>query len=440
MGLEGKKISPDFLKKYKIDECINSFANACELYSTVLDINGSFLVEPSGPTPYLGEFYVNISNPKYYQDYLDIVSCMVNSGESTYYELDDDNPESRYAAAPLYVDGTFIGTWILYAHNKIQNQKLFKSFDSFSQMAKSLSYMMGILYSGSKSLKEDKMVRAELEFEKQSKALTNEILDAVMAGEEADIDVIYEKVGKLLNVDYMVFYEVDDLHPGHMNLVDYWAKEGKSEEAEKTFGWEQDHYSMKIAKQIMHKGLVIDKNNMTNQMRVQVFKGNAKAVMVYPVYVKGEYRGRLIFIENTRERVWNETEIYFAKEIANIISRRLTADMKVNELEEGWQIVKSMAETLPHMVMVRSLKSGKVIYANAALKEKMGADVIGRDIRNILPIQDTKYEEDGASSTGTHYQKYIDELGDIYDITESYHKWGHHNRVSIVLMTPPTSF
>ncbi len=436
MGIEAKNITRKFLKKYNIDNCINEFASACGLYSTVLDINGKILVDPTGPKTYLGEFYVTVTNPKYFKLYTDVVSCIVDTGESMYSEIDDGNPDTRVAAAPLFVDGTFVATWILYAHTKTQNQKLFKAFDSFSSMAKSLSAIIAGLYKGSVSISEDKIVRAELEFERECKELTDEIIDTVLEGDKGDLSSFYERVGKLLNVDYIVYYEVDEELPGHMILNDYWAKEGKGRKAERTFGWEKDHYSLEFAKQIKRKGLIIDKNNMTNQMRVEVFRGNAKAVMVFPVFLKGHYHGRMIFIENTKERVWNDAEISFAKQITEIVSRFVTVQLHVDEVEEGWQIIRSMAESIPEMVLVRSIHSGKVIYANHAFKRIMGPDVEGRDVNRLIPLQEV-YDEKSMTPfepKETHYQRYIDELGGIYDVTENYHRWGSHDIVSVIVL------
>ena len=47
----------DFITRTRLGEIIDNFASVCELYSVVLDINGKTLVEPTGPKPYLGEFY-----------------------------------------------------------------------------------------------------------------------------------------------------------------------------------------------------------------------------------------------------------------------------------------------------------------------------------------------------------------------------------------------
>ena len=139
-------ITPEFLAEKHIDDLFNSFANICELYSTVLDINGHILVPPTGPTPYLGEFYEMVVNPDNKELYGDVVGCIVESKQSIYSEISDGNPDSRFIASPIFVDGRFCGTWLLYAHNKNQNQKLFKAFDSISKTAESVSDIITNLY------------------------------------------------------------------------------------------------------------------------------------------------------------------------------------------------------------------------------------------------------------------------------------------------------
>ena len=122
-------ITTEFLRENHIDDMVNSFAAVCELYTALLDVNGQALLEPTGPAPYLGEFYEIVLDPKYHQDYINIVSGIAASGQSLFSDVDDGNPDSHLAAAPVFVDGVFFATWIFYAENKSQGQKLFKAFD-----------------------------------------------------------------------------------------------------------------------------------------------------------------------------------------------------------------------------------------------------------------------------------------------------------------------
>ena len=438
MDIEKANITSDFLKKCKIDECVNNFAAACELYSAVLDINGGLMIEPTGPSPYLGEFYVTIDDPKYHELYLGIVNNIISSREAMYSEIDDGNPESRIAAAPIFVNGAFVATWVLYAHNAVQNQKLFKSFDKFNAMAASLSDILTMLYNGSVTMSEDLEVRAELEFERQCKEFTEELLDKLSGSGDSSLTDIYERVGRLLDVDYVVYYSVDEKIPGHMFLEDYWAKEGKGEAAVKVFDWEQDHYSFEIAKQIRNDCLIIDKNNMTNQMRVEVFNGKAKAVMVYPVYLDGKYHGRFVFIENTKERVWTNAEKKFARQITEFASRQFSASVRLNEFEAIWHVIRDTFEILPSMIMVRKAADGKVVFANEAFRRAFGEELIGTDINHLIPLRETIYEGVSLenSSDKINYQRYIDGLGGIYEVTESFVNWGAYGSVSVVILNP----
>ncbi|MBO4862818.1 MAG: GAF domain-containing protein [Eubacterium sp.] len=438
MDIDITKITPEFLKSCKVDQLIDGFASACELYSVVLDVDGKILIEPSGPKAYLGEFYVTVTNPRYRRLYKETVEYIVDTRETLLTEVNEISPGSRFAAAPIFVDDHFVATWILYAHNKTQSQKLFKSYDRQHVMASCLSDIITKLYAGSMTMYEDKLVRKQLKFETQCKDIVDEILSMVISGDKTFVSDVYEKVRKLLNVDYIVFYRVDKTNPLNMILHDYWAKGGKSEEAEKAFVWDHDHYSPEMAAQIRTEGLVIDRRTMTNQMRAEVFNGNVKAIMVFPVFLKGEYEGRMIFIENSRERIWSKSEIKFAKQIADIVSKDLAVVRRMEQIESAWAAIKKVADAIPDYLLVRQM-DGKIIFANSYLRQKLGEDIIGKDSRFILPMQE-EFAVDGAPmetpSGLTVYQRYIDILGGIYDVTESIHKWRKDEKVSIVILEP----
>ena len=438
MDIDANKITPEFLKSCKVDQLIDGFASACELYSVVLDSVGRILIEPSGPNAYLGEFYVTVTNPRYRRLYKDIVDNIIESREPLLREVNDISQGSRFSAVPIFVDNQFVATWILYAHNKTQSQKLFKSYDRQSVLAECLSEIITKLYAGSVTMSEDKIVRKQLKFETQCKDIVDEILAMVISGDKTFVSDVYEKVRKLLDVDYIVFYRVDRNNPLKMILQDYWAKGGKSKEAEAVFSWEQDHYPPEMALKIRNEGLVIDRRTMTNQMRAEIFNGNANAVMVFPVFLKGEYEGRMIFIENTRERIWSKSEIKFAKQITDIVSKDLAVMRRIEQIESAWTAIKEVADAITDYLLVRRM-NGEIIFANSILRQKLGEDIIGKDSSFILPMQE-EFSEEGAPvetrSGVTVYQRYIDILGGIYDVTESIHRWRTDENVSIVILEP----
>ena len=440
-------VTTEFLKSNNVDLLMQGFAGACELYTVLLDINAKVLLQPDGPVPFLGEFYEMVRNPKYRETYDDVVKNLAQSGQTVFGEVDDGNKDSRFAAAPIFLDGVYIATWILYAENQVQSQKLFKAYTHFGNTAKALSHMLSTISRTSQISEKEEEVQRRLLFERESHEIISDILEIMPSGDTSRNQELYDRVGKLMDVDYIVYYVIDEDRPGFMKLFDYWAREGKSEEAEKEFSWDRDHYDVELQDKIKKMGLFVDKNNMTNQMRVRVFEGKAKAVMVLPVYSDGMYHGRLIFIENRVERVWTKDEKSFARELADIFSRRTSNNSRVKSNVKVARVVMDVLEHLPVYAFVRDRETGGILYANKALKEKLGNDISGINSFSIIP--DIKQEYAGLAgidkayalklNKNTRYSRYIDRLGGIYEVSEHQIKWKNGQKVSVFIMKQDTS-
>ena len=69
-------------------------------------------------------------------------------------------------------------------------------------------------------------------------------------------------------------------------------------------------------------------------------------------------------------------------------------------------------------------------------------DIVGKDSGFIVPMNDGYIDDAGVLQTSkgiSVYQRYIDVLGGIYDVTESFHKWRTYDRISIVILEPSKS-
>ncbi len=433
-------INSRFLLDNHIDDLINGFANVCDLYSAVLDINGHVLIEPNGPSTYLGEFHELVLNPKYSKVYVDVMNCIIDSKQAIYSEIDDGNPDSRLAAAPIFIDGRFYATWILYAHTKAQNQKLFKAFSNMSTFAEVLSDIVTKLYTNSMLTEKEEDITNKLEFEQKAKEIMSRILECVALGDKRDITKIYDDVGNILDVDYMVYYKVDRDRPGYMKLVDYWAKHGKGKDAEDAFSWDSDHYDMELQEKIKKDGLIIDKNNMTNRMRVEVFNGNVKAILVFPVYFHDIYQGRLIFIENTKERVWTSSEINFAKDVADMISKDLTIESRFRRGKKSNKALIEIFDALPIYAFVRTVDDGKIIYANPAMQNKLGSGIVGQNSFQMIPYFMKEYDNANMAEGIAHsytkgkYKRYIQQLGGTFDVLEYFMRWDDGQIASVIAL------
>ena len=239
-------VTPEFLKEHRIDEMISSFAEMGELYSVLLDMKGRMLLPPTGPTAFLGEFHEIISNPKYHAKYMDNLKCLMDTKKPMYEEIDDGNPHSRLSTAPIFVNGTLVATWVMYSRTEQQTMRLFKAHDRQRIFAEALSELITRLTIDSRITDNEKQVQNELEFEREAKLIIEDIFEVLSKGNKKNISELYERVGRLLDVDYIVYYAVDQDAPGGMSLVDYWAKEGKGEKALEAFAWDSDHYSYEI--------------------------------------------------------------------------------------------------------------------------------------------------------------------------------------------------
>ena len=433
-------VTPEFLKEHKIDEMISSFAEMGELYSVLLDTNGRMLLTPTGPTAYLGEFHEIISNPKYHAKYMDNLKCLNDTKKPMYEEIDDGNPHSRLSTAPIFVNGSLVATWVMYSRTEQQTMRLFKAHDRQRVFAEALSELITRLTINSRITDNDKQVQSELEFEHEAKLIIEEILDVLSKGDKKNIYELYERVGRLLDVDYIVYYEFDFDHPGKMNLKDYWAKIGKGDEAEQGFVWDHDHYSPDVQDLIKQDCFILDSKSMTNRMRVEVFGNKTRAIMVFPVFIGKTYTGRLIFIESSKERVWTDEEISFARDVTDFISRNLTIEKRMGVAVMNRKTFKAMLEAMPVMAMIRSVKTGKILFANSAMRERLGEEIVGQDSYQILPKASTTFKDLEKMTEHKHrpvtFTRYIEKLGGIYNIIESSLDKYKDERCKVVLFYP----
>ena len=437
------RFTKDFVADNRVNDYFDNFANSCELYSALLDMNGRLLAEPKGPASYFGEFYEYLENPLNQPFFEKIKTSLISDNNPVFLQIEDDRKEEaaqerRIAAAPIVINGICCGMWILYAHNKGQAQKLFKVYNNQWNVADVISEHLSRLYNRIVGSDKNKAKRDALEFEIKEKKIITKMMTDIGNG-EAEYYKYFEKAGKLLGVDYVVFYAFDDKNPEVMNIVDYWSKRGKSPEEESNFAWDSDHYDPQIQGLISKEGIVVDRNNMTNRMRVEVFEGKVRAIMVYPVKRGHKYFGRLIFIENTRERIWSESEKDFANEMSRAVARIYASE----DYEDNQTLDNAMLEVFDSMeqdIFIRDNVTGKVLYSNKHMNDRLGMDLTDKDSFRIIPkltdegpaAADAAAGQNGGS---TKFRRYINELGNIFDVTEISITWKNGEPASVIILT-----
>ena len=441
------KLTSEFIQENRINDYFDNFAGACELYSTVLDMNGHIISEPTGPTSYFGEFYNYLGNPEYGTFFMKIKNSVVQDSGPLFMEMEDGktgntNAERRLAAAPIAINGICCGIWLLYAHNAGQAQKLFKVYRHQWEIASTVSDHLTRLYNRLKTADENRYERDALEFEIKEKKLFNKMLSEIDDG-NLKLGKYLEKAGKLLGVDHVVYYMNDPENAEVMNLVDFWSSRGKNSSGHQPFEWNHDHYDEEFQKKIREEGIVIDRNNMTNRMRVEVFEGNARAVMVFPVKKKRKYIGRLIFIENTRERAWTESEISFAKEMTKMLSKSLSEPDGSSGGSDNTDMLYTVFDALDVAVFVRNEEDGRIVYANPVIKDMIKMDLIGVDSFRIVPkmtdevtVLSDNPDVVPEKKLVTRFKRYINQLGGIFDVTEIYLNFRTDEQMAAIILVP----
>ncbi len=437
-------LTREYVSENRINDFFDGFAGACELYSALLDINGKLLAEPKGPSSYFGEFYEYLENPLNRPFFDKIKASLISDENPVFLQVEDGREDEsaqhrRIAAAPIIINGIYCGMWILYAHNKTQAQRLFKLYNNQWEVANAISEHLSKLYNRVVGSDKNKAKRDALEFEIKEKKIITKMMSDIGNG-ETDYYKYFEKAGKLLGVDYVVFYAFDEKNREVMNIVDYWSKRGKSDEEESNFAWEHDHYDPEMQGLISKEGMVIDKKNMTNRMRVEVFEGKVRAIMVFPVKRNHKYIGRLIFIENTRERTWTDSERDFAREMSRAVAR-LYINSELDDTSAMDNTILYVFNSMDQDVFVRDNSTGKVLFSNKYLNDRLGRDFVGQDSFRIIPkltdeVPGVAETEGDSNSKSTQFRRYINELGGIFDVTEISITWKNGEPASVIILSP----
>ena len=226
-------------------------------------------------------------------------------------------------------------------------------------------------------------------------------------------------MGELLDVNHIILYKESSKYSEIYSIDDYWSSEGKSPATVASFDWKHDHFSEEMRKKIAKTGFVVDHKNMTNQVRIGIFAGKARAVIIRPVVAEKLYYGRLVFIENRKEREWTEAELVLSEQVANIISYALSSEVRAKGLFNRDEDLFDILDQFSACIFIRDNETGKIIFANKALNKLAKRDMTGEDSWKIVPdtSEDIKGYEIGSQTKRINWRKYIKEFETVFDIS-----------------------
>lgn len=425
------------------EELVHTIISLEDLYSTIVDLNGKILLKPVGPTAHLGAFYDLFERPMYHELYERIKETLATENEAFYWEMDDGNPDSRISAAPICIDGQQVATWLLCAYNKEQAENLLELYKNQWALSTLISEYLSSLYKLEKREAEVKKAEEALDYELRQKEIITGALARMMSDMDENLDLMFEKTGKLLELDGVILYTIKSSDSKEFSLRKYWNPNGEKPDAAIDVKWNRNSYQAQEKEAIERGGYVIDHGSHIAKVNVGTFQGRMRALMAYPLVVNDVVWGWLAFLHSRSERVWTEAEVLFTRELSRIVRRIL--DYKVGEgnLKKVNHFLLDTYNYMPVGIFIRENKTGKVLFSNRLLNEKLGYDFTGADSRTFLPDVHDKFDNLAGMRTSNFtnnsimkWRKYLGGLDTIADISEIQIEWLNREPASLIVIMP----
>ncbi len=431
-----------FASNEQVKQMVRSVISLEAVYSTIVDVDGQILMEPIGPDANIGSFYDMFERPFYKELYERMKTALASDHHPIFWEMEDGNPDSRISAAPIIVDGKTIAVWILCAYNQAEAANLKSLNESQWVIAQLISEYLNALYGAKKKTSSMEDAEKQLEYEIKQKEIITDTL-AQMSDIDAALDVMFERTGRLMHLDSILFYNVKQMGAEEYSLRKYWNARGNAPDKNVDITWKRNRYLTEEKEALERDGYIIDHNNITNKMRVSIFHGRVRAAMVYPIRVNDIFIGWLLFVESETERIWTESEIRYTRELSRLVKRMMIRQIGDGNARKVNQLLLDAFNHIHAGIFIRDNSTGRILFANRRVSERVGQDLEGQDSRILIPDLKSKYEHlegmrnyDMTNNKITRWRRYIDSVNDIVDITEIQMEWLNGEPVTFVIMRP----
>ena len=424
------------LAENNLADFFQNISCAFNLYSSIVDNKGRILTRPVGPEGFLGDFYDLFERPHYRELFRRLKKRVQEEGEPFISDMGNGNPDNLISAAPIYVEDNHVATWLLCAYDKKQAEDLKVIFKKQWAIADNVStYMIKINTSVQKA---EKLKKLEEDIEK--KIRQKEIIsDAIMKLSDGmmGISSLFEAAGTEMKVDYIAMFGLTSPDSETYEYKRAWFSHGRNKTVIDST-WNTRRYAEEYDI-IKKKGrLIIDHKNMTNRIRVGIFHGNVRAVMIFPVIIDGQDVAYIVFCENQEERTWTEDDIAFAKEVTDAASRIIRFATGEECVDQANKTLLDIYNYLSVGIFIKDDQSGKVIFSNRTMNNMLGYDFTGGDSRIIVSHSGNTmgFGDNEDRNRVTNWRKYIDSLVKIVDITEIRIKWLNSEPASVYIVRP----
>ena len=428
----------------KMENAIAAFSNLSGLYSAYVDLDGKMIYNPTGPDVNLGIFYDIFENPKYHESFEILKSDMLETEEPVVRPM-TLTKGGNIMAAPVRMNNKIQAIWIVAAYSDEENEKLKKYYQDFCDVADFISDYVDRKLSAEIEIAKTKGVGVKLREELAGQNIITNALSKVSSNLYNSVnEVIEETLAEVcthLNLGLAFIYTRSKHNVKEYKVRNYWNITGRQPDSDLL---ETLSGNMYIVEQNIKNGggiHLVDNANYTRETKLSIMRYNLKAIVAYPIYVKGKLNGVVFFGEDRNERVFSKEELRFLKSISLIIQNMVENAVGDDNIRN---VNKHLIETYNNFdvgVFVRDAYSGEVLFSNKKMNELVGCDFLGMDSRML--INDLHDRFDGISTMRkpfitsekvVNWRSYIEKLDEIMDITEIKMEWLDGEPASLIIL------
>lgn len=437
----GEVNTSELLHSESMDELVEAISNVTKLCSVVVDKDGNFITKPLGPMEHLGEFYDMFERPFYREVYENLNKKIIEDREPIMMEMDDGNPHSRIAGAPIMLDDKYVGTWLMCCFSAEEKERLNASYRALWAVA---SHLSNYLYNETvveKEMQRSRLNEMRLNQYIKRQGIVKKILENMQKDENYSMHDVLEKAGGYLEADSIVCFLLnDDSH------VFEWKREWNVMADEgaisRDIHWKENE-NLETTKILKEKGfLMANEKNCPADIRHFIYERGVKTMILLPFMKNERMYGVVIFTNKSSARVWKEDDLSFATGIRNILQVMFDRrDAFYSKNGEGFSTAKLFAENVSDIVYIYLAETGEIVYANKMANFSFARNLEGANTVSILKHDEGRYY--GSSEPGKWLQKsrdirewdsYIRQLDKIMTIREINTTWSRGQDARLVIM------
>lgn len=423
-----------------MEDIIESFVTVTGLYSVIIDLEGKFVTKPAGSVMNMGEFYDLFERPFYKDLYYKLNTQLIEDKQPVALEMDDGNPYSRIAGAPIMIGDRHLATWIICGFNKKERDSLLTVYRAQYSLAEHISEYLFNEAVVDKEIKRSRLNEYRLNKQLERQNIITELLANLQGSTIYSLENILEKVGKYLDVGRISCFRLDEKTRRFICLKD-WDCRHREEFSSESPSWPANE-KPDVIKAIKTQGfLILSDRQCRIEIRESMMKFGLKTVLMVPICRKEKIVGYLTCGEHRRHRVWQDNEIQFMKNIRDIVQTIAVSSEQQGDFYSMVSSLVSVYDYCPQIIYVRDARTGEIYYANKAAEDAFGLSLTGYNSNQIVKSPMSDYEHSPAMRKRFVHNKnlikwecYIKQLDKIMHVEEIRIEWYDHKDARLVVL------